>query len=239
MALSETWFIEGYLDFELQKYRLLSYLQEVNRYFNETKLYPQLSDVIFHYNNLTTFRNTKHLMQDRFPRQLDHINLEKLELVYRKMLEDDEAMQELEHIISYAMEQLKPAISNGTEIYDFIEQHLRLEPVGILPLYKNEGYLLLRYGPRPETKAYSYTLTLFEEKAARFKGIRMEYLNSWTASVAHTCEYIKREIIRAKPELPQPAVYFVETPLKVPLQETLLPIAKRALVRSISQECNP
>lgn len=239
MALSETWFAEGYIDFELQKYRLLSYLQEVNRYFNETKLYPQLSDVIFHYNNLTSFRNSKKLMQDRFPQQLDRVNLEKLELVYRKMLEDDDVMQELEQIITYAMEQLKPAISNGTEIYDFIEQRLHFEPVGILPLYKNEGYLLLRYGPRPETKAYAYTLTLFEHESARFKGVRMEYINSWTPSVVHTYEYIKREIIRYKPELPQPAVYCAETPLKVPLQETLLPIAKRVLIRNLSAEGNP
>ena len=50
-TLSETWFADGYIDFELKKYTLLAYLQEVNKYFNEHKLYPQLADVIFHYNN--------------------------------------------------------------------------------------------------------------------------------------------------------------------------------------------
>ena len=45
--LSETWFAEGYIDFELKKYTLLAYLQQVNKYFNENKLYPQLADVIF------------------------------------------------------------------------------------------------------------------------------------------------------------------------------------------------
>jgi hypothetical protein len=29
MILSETWFMEGYIDFELQKYRLLAYLKDV------------------------------------------------------------------------------------------------------------------------------------------------------------------------------------------------------------------
>ena len=43
MTLSETWFMEGYIDFELQKYRLLAYLHDVKESFNHTKLYPQLS----------------------------------------------------------------------------------------------------------------------------------------------------------------------------------------------------
>ena len=47
--LSETWFVEGYIDFELKKYTLLAYLQQINKYFNENKLYPQLSDLFFPY----------------------------------------------------------------------------------------------------------------------------------------------------------------------------------------------
>ena len=35
-SLSETWFAEGYIDFELKKYTLLAYLKEVNKYFNES-----------------------------------------------------------------------------------------------------------------------------------------------------------------------------------------------------------
>jgi hypothetical protein len=50
--LSQTWFAEGYIDFELKKYTLLAYLQQINKYFNENKLYPQLADLIFHYNNI-------------------------------------------------------------------------------------------------------------------------------------------------------------------------------------------
>src|SRR5271155_5846718 len=98
MQLSETWFIEGFIDFELQKYRLLAYLQEVNNYFHESKLYPQLSDTIFHYNNLNSFRDNKSFLQNQFPKQLDKLNMKKLELVYERMLKDDEVMKELEHI---------------------------------------------------------------------------------------------------------------------------------------------
>jgi len=93
-TLSETWFADGYIDFELKKYTLLAYLQEINKYFNENKLYPQLADVIFHYNNLTAFRENKKYLQEQFPKKLSVIQLEKLELLYEQMIEDDELMQE-------------------------------------------------------------------------------------------------------------------------------------------------
>ena len=69
--LSETWFAEGYIDFELKKYTLLTYLQQINKYFNENKLYPQLSDLIFHYNNLVAFRENKKYLQEHFPKKIN------------------------------------------------------------------------------------------------------------------------------------------------------------------------
>ncbi len=236
MMLSETWFLEGYVDFELQKYRLLGYLQEVNKYFNETKLYPQLSDIIFHYNNLVAFRDNKKFLQDQFPKRIDQVNIQKLEVMYERMLADDELMGELENITNYALERMKGTIDNGTEIYDFVEKQTRIEPVGIMPLYKNEGYMLLRYGQYSEIRGYAYTITLFEHKDAKYKGVRVSYIDSWTKSITNTYENIKRDIIRSIRTLPNPAVFSVETELSVPFDETLLPIAKRMLVRQIGME---
>lgn len=48
-TLSETWFAEGYIDFELKKYTLFAYLEDINNGFSENKLYPQPADIIFHY----------------------------------------------------------------------------------------------------------------------------------------------------------------------------------------------
>src|SRR5213078_3344188 len=122
--LSETWFAEGYIDFELKKYTLLAYLQQVNRYFNENKLYPQLADVIFHYNNIVSFRENKKFLQEQFPKKLTGIQLQKLQVLYEQISEDDELMTELEDIIRYATEKMHATITNGTEIYEFVEGKL-------------------------------------------------------------------------------------------------------------------
>src|SRR5919206_3186118 len=156
--LSETWFAEGYIDFELKKYTLLAYLQEVNKYFNENKLYPQLADIIFHYHNIVAFRENKKYLQEHFPKKLSGIQLEKLQLLYEQMIEDNELMQELEDIIGYAAGEMKTTISSGTEIYEFVEEKLNISPVGILPLDIQEGYFFLSTGNTKSTRVYQYRL---------------------------------------------------------------------------------
>ena len=235
MVLSETWFMEGYIDFELQKYRLLAYLKDVKSSFNETRLYPQLSDIVFHYNNLIAFRDSKKLMQDQFPKRLDAVNIQQMELVYERMLADDELMQELENITGYAIGQMKATIEEGAEIYDFVEKGIIIEPVGIVPLYNNEGYVFLHYGHYSEVRIYNYTITLFEHKHSRYRGIKMDYVESRPRTIINTNEQIKIDMVRTYRTLPNPAVFSVEFPGSIPLNETLLPVTKRVLVRHIDK----
>jgi len=123
-TLSETWFADGYIDFELKKYTLLAYLQEIHKCFSENKLYPQLADIIFHYNNLAAFRENKKYLQEQFPKKLNGLQLEKLQILFEQMIEDDELMHELEEIINYATGEIQRTITNGTEIYEFVEEKL-------------------------------------------------------------------------------------------------------------------
>lgn len=234
-TLSETWFADGYIDFELKKYTLLAYLQQVNKYFNESKLYPQLSDVIFHYNNLHALKENKKFLQEQFPKQLSGVQLEKLQLLYEQIIEDDEMMQELEDIINYAAEKMKKTISSGTEIYEFVEDKLNIFPVGLVPLDTNEGYFFLSEGSYRHTLVYQYRLSIFEKHDEKYRAIRTEYVNEWERNIVNTYENIKAELLRKKKDLPNPAVYSIETELSFPIPETLLPVAKRSLVRYISR----
>lgn len=233
-TLSETWFADGYIDFELKKYTLLAYLQEIHRHFNQNMLYPQLADIIFHYNNLAAFRENKKYLQEQFPKKLTGIQIEKLQILYEQMIEDDELMKELEEIINYATQEIRNTISNGTEIYEFVEDKLVIYPVGLVPLDSLEGYFFLSAGASSDTRVYQYRLSFFEKHDEKYRSIRTEYIDSWSRSMVNTYENIKAELIRLKTSLPNPAVYSIETELKFPVDETLLPVAKRSLVRYIS-----
>jgi hypothetical protein len=232
--LSETWFAEGYIDFELKKYTLLAYLQEIHKHFNENKLYPQLADLIFHYNNLVAFRENKKHLQEHFPKKLTGIQLEKLQLLYEQLVEDDELMQELEQIIHYSADEIKTTISNGAEIYDFVENNLTISPIGLVPLDIQEGYFFLSAGNTRATRVYQYRLSFFERHDEKFRSMKTAYIDLKQRSMVHTYENIKYDLIKKRSDLPNPAVYSIETDLHFPVEETLLPIAKRSLVKYIT-----
>jgi hypothetical protein len=232
--LSETWFAEGRIDFELKKYTLLAYLQEINRYFNENKLYPQLADIIFHYNNIVAFRENKKYLQEHFPKKMTGLQLEKLQFLYEQMLEDDELMSELEDIIHYSAGKIKSTIKSGTEIYEFVEDKININPIGIIPLDTQEGYFFLSTSDTKNTRVYHYRLSIFEKHDEKYRSIKTLYLDKWQRSISNTYEHIKSELIRNRSDLPNPAVYAIETVLTFPIDETLLPIAKRSLVKFLS-----
>jgi hypothetical protein len=233
--LSQTWFAEGYIDFELKKYTLLAYLQQINQYFTENKLYPQLSDLIFHYNNIVAFRENKKYLEEHFPKKLTGIQIEKLQVLYEQMIADDDLMQELEAIINYSADEMKTTISNGTEIYEFVEEKLTITPIGIMPIDTQEGYFFLSAGNTKSTYVYQYRLSFFEKHDEKFRSIKTNYVEMMHRGMLNTYESLKSELIRNRSELPNPAVYSIETGLKFPVEETLLPIAKRCLVKYISE----
>lgn len=233
-TLSETWFTEGYIDFELKKYTLLAYLQEINKGFRENKLYPQLADIIFHYNNIIAFRDNKKFLQNHFPKRVNGVQLERLSLFYEQVIEDSELMKELEDIIHYASGKMKSTIDEGTNIYEFVEDKINIQPVGLVPLDNSEGYFFLNNGNQQDTHVYQYRLTFFEKHNEKYRGIITSYIDSWHRTFSSTYEQIKSELIKIKTDMPNPAVYALETSMSFPVDETLLPVAKRYLVKFIS-----
>lgn len=231
--LSETWFAEGYIDFELKKYTLLAYLKEINTCFDESKLYPQLADLIFHYNNIVAFREDKKHLQEHFPKKLTGVQIEKLQVLYEQMIEDNDLMQELEDIIHYSAAEMKTAITAGAEIYEFVENSLSISPVGLVPLDTQEGYFFLSSANAKSTRVYHYRLSFFDKHDERFRSIRTAFVDTHQRSIAYTYESIKTSLLKSKADLHNPAVYSIETALDYPVEETLLPVAKRSLVKFI------
>lgn len=232
--LSDIWFATGYIDFEQKKYTLLAYLQEVNKYFSETRLYPQLADLVFHYNNLIRFKRNKTLLQSNFPKQLTGVDLQQVQLIYQQMIEDDELMKELEAIIDYATYKFERTIGSGTELYEFVEENLSIEPIGLLALDTHEGYLFVKNGERNDTIVYEYRLSIFEQHDEQYRAIKTSFIGRWPDKIYNTYPNIKKELITSRPSLPQPATYALQSTICFPFIETFFPIAKRSFVRYLT-----
>jgi hypothetical protein len=233
-TLDKNWITENIIDFEYKKYLLLAYLQEVSSQFEEQKLYPALSDLIFHYRNLIRLRESKNMLFESFPERMVKPDLEQFKITYEKMVGDDEIMHEIEQIINYSIPKIEYQLSDGKKIYDFVEEHLHISPVGILPLHPSEGYLMLKNAGENETRVYEYQITIFDNPNERLRGIHVNYISSYGKSLINTAEAIKSDIIRQHKKMPNPATYVIETDIKLPFMETFLPIAKRILVKYVA-----
>ncbi len=227
------WLTEGLLDFEYKKYRLLAYLQTVRTEFGQQKLYPVFSDLIMHYRNLQQVREHKKLAYEAFPQQITRADFEKLELVYEKIVQDDETMAQIEEVIQYASPLFKEALHEGKELYDFIERHLEINPVGITPMYFDEGYLFLDAFPGRETQVYVYRMSVFQNAYEKYRGIHTRLVRTVRRGLAITHENLKVQLVKENQELPNPATFVVVAKVPCPLDQALLPIAKRSLVKYV------
>lgn len=233
-TLSTNWITEKLIDFEYKKYVLLAYLQEVKSNFIQKKLYPDLADLIKHYKNLMAFKNNAESMKLSLSKRIKSIDFKTLNFVYEK-IEDDAILEEIKKIVRYSEPLIAEELKRGKTLFDFIEKNIECSHVGILPIYRNEGYFILEKTKSKQADVFMYKLvkiTLDQEDAF---GLSSEFYNSYSISISKTIDKLKLELIESNPILPNPAVYLFRANEELPKNETLLPIAKRILYTKLQQ----
>ena len=232
--LDANWLTENHIDFEYKKYMLLGYLQEVEQHYKASEIYPWLSEVIDHYRNLLIVKNSAENLQNGFQKQIKGIDWNKLCVLYEeRSTKDGEAIQEIKAIIEYSIPLLHGYICDGKKIYDYVENHLILKPIGITPLRTKEGYLFLHTDKQKDIYVFQYNISFFEDATEHLKSLSTELVETYTTTINWTYENVKLDLIRKRKELPNPAVYAIECSVTVPFDETFLPIAKRYFVGKI------
>ena len=233
-TLQQSWLTDGLIDFEYKKYLLLDYLQQVSRSFDEKKLYPRLTELMEHYQHLQMFREKKLTVARDFPKQISRLDFEKLKVEYKQLFEDDELLREIDSIVDFALPEIETRLGLGKELYNEVEDKMEVFPVGILPLHTDEGYFMLSDFLKKLVNVYAYRITVFESATEKFRGIQAQFLFNYRLSVSQTYEAVKYTLIEKYNHLPTPATYAIEFKHSYPLPETMLPVAKRSLVRFIA-----
>ena len=241
--LSPDWITQGLIDFEYKKYILLAYLQHTKKQFDEVKLYPTFSELLFHYNNLIQIKENKQFLSDSFPKKLTKADFEKLKLTYTSILKDDEMMQEIENVVQFALPKISKSVNEGKQIYDWINAHLEIVPVGITPIYFGEGYLFLGMNENQNKETlkntiqiYKYNLTLFEMADTKeiLRGLNLQHYQTHLKSTFQTYENLKINLIKTNRNLPNPATFLMESSVVCSFENSIFPIAKRRLVEYLT-----
>lgn len=234
--LNDNWLTEGWVDFEYKKYLLLAYLQHVSGAFQKVELYPALGDLVRHYRNLTGILEKKENLSDHFPEKLEGIDATSFTLQFRKVIEDDEVMEAIAGIVDFALPKMKQCLEEGKELYDFVERQCELAPVGVMPLYAQEGYFFVSGHHHNDVQIHRYQITVFEHFEEQVRGIHSTLLKTVQRSLGVSFENIKRDLTRAYQDLPNPATFLIRTKMSFPDEPTLIPVARRMLVQYVSSQ---
>lgn len=233
VELKHNWLTEGHIDFEYKKYMLLAYLQQVGNEFGAKKLYPKFEELISHYKNLETIQEQKKIAANSFPKEISKLDFEQFKIEYKSLLKDDELIKEIDEIIEFAMPAIKNKLSVGKELYEEVENKVEIFPIGLLPLQVEDGYFMLTDFLHRLINVYQYNITIFENAFERYRGIHTTLVNQFEMSITNTYQNIKYELLKNTKQIP--AIYALEFKESFPLTETMLPIAKRVLVRYVTK----
>jgi hypothetical protein len=221
------------LDAESARYRLLAYIQRVRARYGEHKLYPHLEDLRGRLQAVRELRQLKADLRSALRAPLMRLDLERTRLV-RSSTPEHAALEVMDRIIDEALPELDRAFCAGTELRDELAGHIRFEPVGLLPLFTREGYLLLRQGPLARAYAYTLVLPAGLGEADPSASIRTQYIMDYTISLATTYHHVKSDLVRHFEELPNPAVFAFTTDIALPAVETFVPLAKQLVYEVIA-----
>lgn len=232
--LHANWIFEGWLDQEYKHYLLLDYLQHAKAQFGRNRLYPVLGEMAARHAELLALQQGKAELTAHFPRRITGIDWQNRQFEYKMNVQPLESLEDLEAIMALGLELLGEGLEAGRERYESVAKQLEWLPVGVLPLRKEEGYLLLGTQSSWDTLCYRYELSLFENNHTPYRSLKTRYIGTFRRSLAESWESLKAQIIRRFNDLPNPATFAAIFPQWLPVQPTLLPVAKREFLRIVS-----
>ncbi|MCR9067078.1 MAG: hypothetical protein NXI00_24145, partial [Cytophagales bacterium] len=81
---------------------------------------------------------------------------------------------------------------------------------------------------------YQYKSSVFESAEEKYRGINLRFVTKDFIDFSRSFERVKLELAKGNSELPNPATFSLVTKLAFPEQPTVLPVAKRLLMRHLS-----
>ena len=106
--------------------------------------------------------------------------------------------------------------------------------MGIVPKYNQEGYSLMSSDHKKYIHAFRYKSSLQHFAGEKFRSISMWLVGVFQRSLVNTLEKIKMDLVREIKELPNPATWRIHSHNEFPIEETLSPISKGLLLKSVN-----
>lgn len=221
-------------DYETSQYKILAGLKAISEDFQQNKIYPHLSHLIELHNTLSDILKRLQDLRNEFPKRIKKIDFVNQEIEHEVVFVAGSDLAKVEELIEWALPRIKAKIEEGTTIYEFVDDEIKLEEVGIIPNYTDEGYFFVPDNEESKLLLFQYEVTIFESSKDTYRSLKTAFLNALEQGRAHISpNAIKLDLINQNKELPNPATYAFNTDLSFPFNETIFPITKRKLLQQL------
>lgn len=223
-------------DYEKRQYIILAELKKISNEFQYYKVYPHLSMLVELYRTIKDVKNRLSDLRGKFPKRIGKIDWVNKTIEHEVVFVDGTDLSAVEDLIIWALPNIERVIEEGIAIYEFVENELSVEHVGILPNYRDEGYLFVPDNRYKKLNLFRFEMSIFQSSEDPYRTLKTTYLRSINQGGAQLAPgSIKLQLIREEKEMPNPATYAVETQLDFPFDQTIMPVAKRKLIQAISR----
>lgn len=234
--LSETWFIEPLFDYEYKSYEVMAYVQGIESHFAESKFYPYLDQVRKLLQGLEGFRLAKEGLEARLRSQLVEVDLQKLRLIREALPDSGGLISELDEIVKFAEKTLDQLQVEGQKQLDTLACNVAISPLGIIGPQGKPGLLLFRQWNAMRVYSYEFRMVRRPFALEAYKDVSTRYITEVTLGQFSNYSTIKWDMIKSQPALNVSAsnAFLIETDALLPHYETLLPLAKQFLIKTLA-----
>lgn len=222
-------------DFEVRQYKILAALKKISDDFQNNRIYPHLSGLVELRNTLTDIKDRLEDLRNDFPKRIKNIDLVNKIIEHEVVFVDGSDLSKVEDLIEWALPYIEAKIEEGKTIYEFVNKEIKIEEVGIVPSYIDEGYFFVPDNEEAKLLLFQYEISIFKSAQDRYRSLKTEFLKALDQGRAQLSpNSIKLDLIREHKKLPNPATYAFQTELDFPFNETIFPVVKRKLMKQLS-----
>ncbi len=114
-------------------------------------------------------------------------------------------------------------------------KEIEVQPIGIMPLFKEEGYLFLQPHLFPELSIYQYQLSIFSNSSGKYRGLNLTFLEKAKKNLGQTYENIKLRLIKQNTEFTQSGHFFTRVKNTLPLRGNIIPNFQKSIYQSFGK----
>ena len=208
-------------DAESARYRVLAGLAEAHDAFTRNRVSPHLGGLIRLHAGLRALLNNADAVRPLGPAV--GVDWEAGRLVREEAAPAPLAVD----LARWALPRIEAALVEGRTLYEFADEHAEIQAVGLLPGYRSEGFLLVADGAH--VTALRYHVSPITGPDGRYQALRTSRVDV-ALDPLEPPQAWKSALARAAPDLACPAAFRLRAEVDLPVEETLVPVAKRKLL---------